>query len=265
MNGDPPESPSWSRQRWTGVVIVILALHLGALFLISSRQEKVQRRVAARASVHWLTSPDGARKTLDALLLNDPTLLAMASPRGFSGTAWLRPQPPEYRVSEWADTERSLAQPTQSLGNAFRQFGPGSPVPVFDPARKPVAPAPAVAAAQPALRNASHLRVEGPLSSRPLVQTPPLRSWPNAEVLADSLVQVLVTDEGLLFSPRLAGGSGVKNPVQRAADQHALDLTRAIRFEAMPKSAGSRPGALVEGTLVFEWHTTEPPAAPAKQ
>lgn len=263
MNGDSPESPPWSRQRWVALVLAVFALHLGALFLISSRSEKVQRRADSRAAVRWLTDPASARKTLDALLLNDPTLLAMASPRGFSGAAWMRPQSPEYRVSEWTDTERSLAQPTNSLGGAFQQFAGTSQSSIFDPARKPVAPPATVAAAQPALRNASRLRVEGPASRRPIIQPPALRSWPHADVLADSRVQVFVTDEGLIFSPRLAGG-GVKTPAQRAADDHALDLARAIRFEPLPKSTGSRSVAHVEATLVFEWHTTAPPAPPAK-
>ncbi|MEQ2009826.1 MAG: hypothetical protein ABMA26_23830 [Limisphaerales bacterium] len=263
MNGGSSESPPWSRQRWAGVVLAVFILHLGALFLLSSRHEKVQPRADSRAAVRWLTDPAGARKTLDALLLNDPTLLAMASPRGFSGAAWMRPQSPAYRVSEWTDTERSLAQPTNSLGGAFQQLAAASQPPIFDPARKPAAPASAVAVAQPALRTASRLRVEGSASRRPIIHAPPLRSWPHADVLSDSRVQVFVTDEGLLFSPRLTGG-GMKAAAQRAADQHALDLARAIRFEPLPKSTGSRPVAHIEATLVFEWHTTEPPAPSAK-
>lgn len=264
MNGNAPEPPAWSRQRWAGVVLAILGLHLGALYITSPRQTAAPRRPEARAAVRWLTSPDLARTTLDALLLNDPTLLAMASPRGFSGAAWLRPQPPTYRVSEWTDTERSLAQPTNSLGGAFQQLASGSPALLFDPARKPAVPAPAATVAQPALRTASRLRVEGPVRSRPLVAAPALRSWPHTDVLADSRVQVFVNAEGLLFSPRLVNGSG-RHPAQRAADQHALDLARAIRFEPMPTTTGSRSPALMEGMLVFEWHTTEPPAAPAKK
>jgi len=263
MNGDTPEPPAWSRQRWTGVVLAIFGLHLGALFLASPRRAPAPPRPEPRAAVRWLTSPGLARTTLDALLLNDPTLLAMASPRGFSGAAWLRPQPPAYRVSEWADTERSLAQPTNSLGGAFQPLASGSQALLFDPARKPAVPAPAVAAVQPALRTASRLRIEGPVRGRPLVSAPALRSWPHTDVLADSRVQIFVNPEGLLFSPRLINGGG-RHPAQRAADQHALDLTRTIRFEPMPKATGSRPTALAEGTLVFEWHTTEPPAPPAK-
>ncbi|MFM8468682.1 MAG: hypothetical protein ACKODH_01735, partial [Limisphaerales bacterium] len=263
LNGAAPEPPAWSRRRWAGVVLAILGLHLGALLLASPRQAAAPRRPESRAAVRWLTSPDLTRKTLDARLLNDPTLLAMASPRGFSGAAWLRPQPPAYRVSEWTDAERSLAQPTNSLGGAFQPLAAGSHALVFDPARKPAAPAPVASVAQPALRNASRLRIEGPAGARAVVTVPALRSWPVPDVLADSRVQIFINAEGLTFSPRLVTGGG-RNPAQHAADQHALELARSIRFTPMPAATGSRSLAFVEGTLVFEWHTSEQPAPTAK-
>lgn len=260
MNGDAPEGAPWTRRRWAGVVLAVFASHLAVLGLVSPRREAVQRPAAAPAAVRWLTDPVRARKALDALLLEDPTLLAMASTRGFSGPAWLRPQRAEYNVSEWTDTERSLAQPTQSLGGAFRLVAPAGPQPVFDATRKPAAPVPGVTVRQPALRTASRLRIEGPVGSRPLVQVPVLRSWAYAGVLEDSRVQVLVSDEGLVFSPRRASASGVRPPAQHAADQHALELARMLRFAPAPKSAAVRGRTLVEGTLVFQWHTVEPPA-----
>lgn len=256
MNGDSSESPSWSRQRWAIVVLAIFFLHLGALFIVSSRKELVVHGTDAKAPIRWLTSPDGARKTLDALLLGDPTLLAMASPRGFSGAGWLRPQSPEYRASEWTDTERSLGQPTNSLGGAFRQFATADQAPIFDPARKPQSPQPVEATPQPALRTESRLRVEEPTNRRLIVQPIPLRSWPHVDVLANSRVHVFITDEGLTFSPRLENGGG-KVPPQRVADQYALDLAHTIRFEPVAKSVGGRAGQHSEATLVFEWHTIE--------
>lgn len=257
MNGVESETEVWSRRRWVAVVLAIFALHIGALFLVSSRQEKTQRRAESRASVRWLTDPAGARKLLDVLLLTDPTQFAMVHPRGFSGAAWLRTQSPEYRPAEWTEAERSLAQPTQLLGGAFRQVAPGGSQSVFDPARKPAVAPPALVVPQPPLRSRSQLLVEGAARLRRLVQPPALKSWPHTDVLADTHVQVLVTAEGLVFSPRLAGTANAKDPVQRAADDHAVDLARQLRFE--PAAKNSR--ASVEGVLIFQWHTTEPAAA----
>ena len=145
MSAIGPEAGAWSRRRWVAVVLGVFALHIAVLFVVSSRQERIPRRAESRASVRWLTDPVGARKTLDALLLTDPTQFAMVHSRGFSGAAWLRTQSPDYRPAEWTEAERSLAQPTQLLGGAFRQAATASEQPLFDPARKPAVAPPVTA------------------------------------------------------------------------------------------------------------------------
>lgn len=259
MSGAASETAVWSRRRWIAVVLAFFALHLGALFLVSSRQEKVQRRAESRASVRWLTDAAGARKLLDVLLLTDPAQFAMVHPGGFSGAAWLRTQSPEYRPAEWTDTERSLAQPIQLLGGAFRQVSSVGEQRVFDPVRKPALPPPALVVPQPPLRLRSQMVVEGAARLRSLMQPPLLKSWPHSDVLADTRVQVMVTAEGLVFTPRLVVTTNAKDSVQREADLHALELSRQLRFEAAPKASR----ASVEGVIVFQWHTTALPA-PAK-
>lgn len=252
------ESVVWSRRRWTVVIFSVFAIHLGALLLFSSREGNPQRQSGSRASAHWLTEPAGARKALDLLLVTDPTQFAMVHSRGFSGTAWLRTQSPEYRPSEWTEEPRTLAQPTQLLGGAFRQAAATSAQPLFDAARKPAVAPPALAVTQPPLRTQSRLLVEGPARLRPLVSPPTLKSWPHTDVLSDTHVQVQVTADGLVFSPRLAGVASSKDPVQREADQHAVELARQLRFAPAPKNNR----VAVEGVLIFQWHTTEPPASP---
>lgn len=259
MNGDAPEAAPWSRRRWGAVVLAVVALQFAALHLLAPGVAAPERPAEAGLKVRWLANPALAKRTLDMLLLDDPTLLAMASPRGFSGAAWLRPPPQEFRVSEWTDAERSLAQPTQSLGGAFRLVAPAASQPVFDPARKPAVAAPGLAIAPPVLRDVSRLLVQGEISRRPLVKPPALRSWPHTDVLGDTRVHVFVSDEGLVFSPRLAGATVARNPVQLEADRHALDVARTLRFAPLPKAGSQGPGTLVEGTLVFQWHTVEPP------
>lgn len=256
MNGAAASIPPWSPRRWGAVVLAVFALHLALLWLGSTRTAPPPPAAAATLAVRWLTDPVLARQALDARLLNDPTLFAMASRRGFSG-AWLLPQSPGFQFSEWSTPERPLGQPTQSLGSAFATVASAGARPVFDPARKPPATAPGVAAFQPALRAASRLVIEGPVRARPLMTPPALRSWSHSDVLADSRVQVLVNHEGLVFTPRLAGG-GTRNPAQRVADQFAVELARALRFAPVPKAGGN--GALMEGTLVFQWHTVPLPA-----
>lgn len=258
MNGDTPAAVGWSRQRWAACVLALFALHLAVFHFLVPRPAGTNHASGPRPTVRWLTEPTHARRTLDALLLDDPTLLAAASPRGFSGAAWLRPAPAVFLATEWTDAERSLEQPITALGGAFHPAANANAAP-FEPARKSAPPADQPAT-RPALRTNSQVRVEGALRARPPAGVPPLRSWPVADVLADTRVLVLVTSEGLVFSPRLASAATARTPAQRAADEHALEVTRSLRFAPAPKSA-PRDGSLTEGTMVFQWHTVEPPPA----
>lgn len=259
MNGDTIEASPWSTRRWALAVGVLLAAQVGAVFLLSARTKEGPRQPQAQFIARWLTSPNAAR-AVDQLLLNDPTHLAAVNPKGFSGAAWLRPTPPVYQPAEWREAERSLAQPTQSLGSAFQQVGRASPTTGFETARKPIVPLPTAAVAQPPLRSASRLLVEGPLRARTLLQPPAIPSRPHHDVLADTRVQVSVSAEGLVLPPRLLPSNGVKDPAQRAADQHALELARALRFAPAPKSPEARAATPSEGVLVFQWHTIPSPA-----
>lgn len=262
MNGTGTETQPWSGRRWAFVVGTLCALQVGAVWLLSARSRPPQRQPQVEFTARWLTAPNAAR-AVDQLLLNDPTHLAAVNPRSFSG-AWLRPTPPTYRPAEWREAERSFAQPTQTLGTAFQQVTAAGPATLFDPARKlPAAPV-ALVIAQPPLRSASRLLVEGPLRSRPLLQAPALPSWPHSDVLADTRLQVSVSAEGLVQPPRLPSADRAKDPAQRAAqraaDQHAFELARALRFAPAPKSAEARAATPSEGVLVFQWHTLAPPA-----
>ncbi len=262
MNGTTTETPPWSGRRWVGVVVALCALQVGALWLLSARRRPPPRQPQVEFAARWLTAPNAAR-AVDQLLLNDPTHLAAVNPRSFSG-AWLRPTPPAYRPAEWREAERSFAQPTQTLGAAFQQVPPTRPATLFDPARKPAAAPLATGIAQPPLRSASRLLVEGPLRARALLEAPALPSWPHSDVLADTRLQVTVSAEGLVQPPRLPPADRAKDPAQRAAqraaDQHALELVHALRFASAPKSTAAGPATPSEGILVFQWHTLAPPA-----
>jgi len=260
MNGNPPETVPWSLRRWVTVVLTVLALQFVLFYLLAPRVTVSGRQTEAGLKIRWLANPALAKRTLDTLLLEDSTLLAIASPRGFSGAAWLRPSTQEFRVSEWSDADRPLTQPTQSLGGAFRFVESAANQPAFDPARKPAVAAPGVLIAPPVLRVASRLLVQGDLARRPLEKVPPLRSWSHTDLLTDTRVQVIVSAEGLVISPRLTGATAARNLVQQAADRHALDVARTLRFAPLPRAGNQGPGTLGEGVLVFQWHTTEPPA-----
>lgn len=254
----------WSRKRWATVVLAVFVAHLVALMLLSARRDATPSHAIERSFVRWLTSSVEARKILDSVVDNDPTLLATVNLRGFSGAAWLRPSAQTIRIGEWTDAERSLPQLARPLGGVPQLDTASANSAVLDPARKPTSAAPALTVAQPELRSASRLLVIGPLATRRLIQTVPLKSWSHTDLLADTRVQVLVSREGLVFSRRLAS-TGQKNQMQKDADQHALALTTELRFESGPKLLRAGEDGIVEGTLVFQWHTVEPTAAAEKE
>jgi len=105
---------------------------------------------------------------------------------------------------------------------------------------------PVVAEIVVARRTNSTLRVAGDLVNRRLLNPPQLQSWPALDLLTNTVVQVLVNAEGNVFSSTLLTLSGSKE-----ADQNALDVARAARFEPLRRSSP----ALTIGALIFEWHT----------
>ncbi|MBI3875274.1 MAG: hypothetical protein HY300_04815 [Verrucomicrobia bacterium] len=249
----------WSRNRWCVAVVFLFILQLVLVVMLAGplpgaavfRERGVTARIVLGAQAN--------QQLLDSLGLADPALFVRVSRSGFSGAAWLNVSQQEYRLQEWTEPVPWMDRSTAHLGGAFQQFARTNRPPAVAIADKPVElPVASVAGASSA-GNESSFRVEGPLRARPLVQTARPRSFTNNDVLADTVVQVLVNSDGQIFSPRLLTASVVKDPVQRAADQYALDLTREFRFQPLPKSAA--PNSMTDGTLVFHWNTLAPASA----
>jgi TonB family protein len=82
-----------------------------------------------------------------------------------------------------------------------------------------------------------------------------LRGWPQADLLTNSIVHVLVNADGNVLSEVLLVSSGL-----READEEALRLAGAAQFTPLPHDPEThRPvSRLAWGTLVFEWQTLPP-------
>jgi TonB family protein len=80
--------------------------------------------------------------------------------------------------------------------------------------------------------------------------------WTNSQLLAATVVQVLVDEQGGVMSATVKPpGSGLA-----AADQEALRLARALRFERVqPLEGATKP---VWGDVEFVWLTVAPPDTP---
>jgi TonB family protein len=100
--------------------------------------------------------------------------------------------------------------------------------------------------------------IEGALAGRRLVEPISGKPWPGSELLANTIVQLLVDANGRPVSATLLASSGVPE-----ADRFALEGAQKLRFAPLPnKSEGppSAPGNMSLGRIVFQWQTVPEPS-----
>jgi TonB family protein len=257
MNAITAELQPWSRRRWWGVVLGAFVLQVALLWWFGARGPVRTRPPAVAPELQF-----AGAAAHEWLALLDPTLFVQSHPRSFSGAGWMAIPVPEYQPPEWSEPPRWLAIEALQLGSDFRRFVQTNRPFTFASIGKP-APQLAPLAGQsepPATAFPSALRVEGSLAGRRLVNPPQLQAWTHSELLTNSVVRVLVDDEGNVLSQVLLASSG-----WRAADEAALASAKAAQFEPVrPGNAGPpTTSSPAFGTLVFEWQTLSLPATNA--
>lgn len=252
MNSVALEPTRWARRRWVYVVATVFLLQAGLVFLLGHRTHRRPEPPIFRTAIDMLTDPACPLDSLPGM--EDPTLLALPSLRGFSGLAWLRFPPLEYQPAEWVEPPHWLPLDTNALSSAFSRFIRTNVISPPLIADKPLPPLPGYEPNFPnePLPSQSQLRLEGDLASRRLLAPLELQSWPHSEVLSNTTVQAAVDAAGFTFSAVLLAGSGLKE-----ADQFALKLASGARFHPLPRSqrAPDGFGPRTWGRFVFQWHT----------
>ncbi len=254
MNAEalPPES--WTARRWIGLAMIIFAAQIGAFFLLG------KTRSPEKKSFRPAPVLIAASATPEITALENPTLFALPNQHGFSGSAWLKAPVTKYQSADWSEPQRWLDVRLDELGTAFRRLIPSNRSPA-QIAQK-IAPEyalPRLPSPDEESNSHSTFRVEGELASRPLLSHFDLRSWTNATPLTNTVVQLIINAAGFTRTATLLASSGYKE-----ADDHALALSKAARFQPLPFSeAKSNPGKLTLGQIVFEWQTTTPTATNA--
>jgi hypothetical protein len=265
MTSAPVETQAWSRQHWWMAIALVLALQAALVFVLENRSPAVPRKTIATPVIHWQETV-----SFEPLAVSDPTLFVLPHREGFSGEAWLDKIPPlDFLPAEWTEPPRWLAVSASTLGASFKDFIAANASPPFQTIAtiEPPRIAPELFPMETAPMQPT-LRIEGGLSKRRLLSTPPLQPWPSADLLTNSIVQLLVDAQGHTFSAvlLLRHSSGP----QADADDRALDLAKAAEFEPVA-TGGSGPSmnetdALTLGIMIFEWVTLPMPAtnAPAE-
>jgi hypothetical protein len=263
MTAPSAEPVRWNRARWVTAIGVLFLLQLGAAYWLGERSQPRPRAAVPSTEFHLLLGsahpPETWHTVLTAL---DPTRLALLHTRPPSPTF-------ERAGSPQVETTRDLQLPSAPAWIPLRLSSLDGGLPILDatnlgaPALEtaPAAALPRLSAPAPMpFQTQSVWSVEGDLARRPVLAGLSLPSVPHTEVLSNSVIQLAVTDGGVVFSHALLGSSGAP-----AADQLALAQCRELRFAPRPIAPGERgagPPQFEWGRLIVQWHIL--PLAPEK-
>jgi len=259
MNSVVLESPPWTRRLWIYAVAGTFLLQAVLVYFFAQPEQRPPERPLFRTTIQFATDNEAVRQIASLPGLDDPTLLALPSLAGFSGTAWLRFPPLDYQPADWVEPAHWLPLDTPSLAATFSQFIATN---VISPQLIADKPLPPLQRYEPNFPNdplptQSVARIEGELSRRKLVTPMELKSWASPEILSNTVVQAAVDAGGFTFSATLLSGSGSLN-----ADRHALAEVSNARFRPVPDAvrAGDFSRSMTWGKWVFQWHTLPVPA-----
>jgi hypothetical protein len=247
------ETRPWTRGRWWAVISLIFLAQVGIIFWLGDKRPVAPRAAAPAPEIRL-----GGEQNAELLALEDPTLFALPSRRGFSGRAWLLTAPStnffRFEALPFFLTSGS-PQFTAIFAAALETNAPGT----LESAAR-TTPAFGIAAPQRPAAEAcrSDVWLEGGLASRRLRTPMTLAPQAANDVLANTEVQVVVNERGQVMSiPLLLQKSG-----SPAADNEALERAGNARFDALPatKGSGAAPEQLTWGKMVFQWCTVPKPA-----
>jgi hypothetical protein len=241
------EPVSWNLRRWSFFLALVFASQLILIYLLSARGRNFLHPQPAHASVQLFTRPLSQSEFTETFLAGDPTLFAVANSHGFSGGAWLKNPERNYDLSERVvESPFWLKLDFDQLGKGLAQFSQADAIVPFSSLEfpEPKILAALILDSTSVAKSNSLLRVEGDLISRQPMAWPELKSWPYTEILSNSVAQIAVDKSGAVVLARLLSRSGLAE-----ADRAALDIARNFSF------APDKARDIVEGNLIFEWHT----------
>jgi hypothetical protein len=242
----------WTPTRWLLLIALVFAGQLAFIFLAGERKPVAPRIVGPVPTLTIANASD------PLLVLNDPTMFARPGPDDFATVSSMNIPGTKPLSFRWTEPPRWLPLTANDLGVVLDRFlqtnFPARHVFGFKPA--PLFSSPALAA-EPLLAQNSTMQLDGELARRQLPSEITLTNWPYPNVIAPSVVQLLVDQAGNVASAvLLPPGNGYAGTDQYSiADQQALVIARNLRFAPAPHEQ--------LGRVTFRWHTVPPPAANA--
>lgn len=251
------DAQHWAGRRWVATVLIVMLGQVAIIFWLARHQPEIfpPRNNSPAIAI---ANDD----IMQRLPLINPAQFALANRDGFSGGAWLETHALEYDSPEWTEPPRPLELAVNKLGDALKEHSQNDLGEMFEP---PAVPEPQLdpIAPLPDLPARSAFTVEGELAQRPLLTRFKLDSWPAADILSNTVVQIGVNRDGTVFSAVLSDAPK-DSKEGKAADTYALGLARSARFQPLPRIDFNHPGNadsdLQWGRFVFRWRTIPLPA-----
>jgi TonB family protein len=244
MSGSTVEPIEWTTRKRVLSITAAFAIQILLILWVSAQGPLHPRKAQAGTTIQL-----AAEARSDLLSLRDPTLFPLAHPNGISGRAWLTVAPHSFQPEESATAPQWLGMTLQPAGESLREFVGRHLTLAWIPAeRTPPTFGREGGVPVTATPTTSTIRVEGVLTLCEPAGLAPSQSWPSSDILAPSVVRVLIDELGNPITVVLVSSCGVK-----AADHRAIEIARTTHF--------SPAKALATGRLVFQWHTLPMPGA----
>lgn len=235
------------------IMFVCFVGFAGALLVASLRQHVPRADTVIRPVVHWIPpQTDDPSRKLQYLLadLQDPSLMSLPSPHGFSDSLWKNklpvetapahpPSPPAYLDTDIPINSASLLEPIPLATAALTHAGKS---PAFFP--EPPTPEHTVAL------DHSIFEINDGLEERRLLTTSIPATIPSETSLRPTQVRVAIAADGIVHYAILHRPTG-----NEAADAEAMRFARALQFAPRQDTDAT---ALTWGLVRFLWATTSP-------
>lgn len=226
----------WTRQKWALVIVFVLMLHILPLLWLST--PVMARTIYPKTPQFSLGEP----LSPPAEMKESAYLFAAATKHGFSGEAWLvKPEQPlvageilpKPAFISFREARGLTTEPRLELAHLSLPFRAAPGPERVDSSSTPLK---------------STVEIDGDLAGRGLASPIELPVQYNNDVIGSSVVEVGAMPDGLVISARLISSSRLKK-----ADQDALALARAARFQPLVSGSEQSPENLAWGKLIFRW------------
>jgi hypothetical protein len=247
----PCAVPPWSRRRWFWVISATLVIQVGLVCLLSDRSTLPRRQASLDVATRAVDPRHPGPALVELQVLDDPTLYALPSARGFAGVGWAGAALHAPPAAEWGEPLRWLTNSLEALSQVLEVHLAPTQAQMAFLSRRPRPRLSEAFAVPLPMSTQSEVRVEGDLAGRAFRTPLRVPSVAHSNVLANTVVRVCVDPDGEPFSAVVLRSCGLKS-----ADAQALAWAASTWFAPDPAATGQTEGVGGRwGELIFQWHT----------